>query len=119
MAQQFQRKVIDAVAVTTNSAAIDASNMWSVSLQAVATGSAAGSAKLQASNDSPIGSAGQNGGTWAPTNWSDISGATVALNGVTPVIIPKTDVCYQFIRVVMTISGGTGTATANLKAISV
>ena len=63
--------------------------------------------KLQASNDEQPDL--RNAG-WVPTNWSDISGATVAISGAGAFLIPKTDLCYQWVRVVYT-NSGTGTQT--------
>jgi hypothetical protein len=120
MSAQFQGSVLSGVTATSNSAAIDASNLYSASVQIVGTGSLAGTVKIQASNDSPIGLAGHNGGTpFVPTNWTDIPGATAALSAGSSALVPTTLICYQFIRVVFTASGGTGTASATIKTIAV
>ncbi len=115
--QQFQQKVLDAASTATTqaSAAIDASNMLQVSVQAILTGAPTGTVKLQASNDSPIGMKGLSSATWAPTNWTDIPNAVVTTNSAASFLIAKTDICYQFIRVVYT-GSGTGTVTAQIKA---
>lgn len=74
----------------------------------------AGTIKFQGSND------------WDPTcdtmpsafavsNWVDIASATASVTAATGFIIPKFDVCYEWIRVVFTASGGTGTLSANVK----
>lgn len=95
-------------AVTT--AAIPALNLFYCSAQIAATGSAAGTMKLQASNDDPT------QGNVTPTNWSDISGATVSVSGAGAFLIPKTDLCYQYIRIVYT-NSGTGTISIVFKAL--
>lgn len=100
-------KVLDAVAISTNSVEIKSDWQVACSVQVIATGTIAGAVKLQFSNDA-------QGVAGLPTNWSDISGATVTLTGTAGVFsIPKTEICYNFMRVVLTVSGGTGTATAN------
>lgn len=100
--------VINAVAnaSTVTSAAVDARFVLMATAQAVFTdGSAAGTLKLQASNDNS-----------APTNWNDIPLATASVvsgaDTMTPVL--ATPFCYQFIRVSFTSSGGAGTFTVNL-----
>ncbi len=101
-----------AVASSIPSAAILALNLLSCSVQAVAVGnSIAGAVKIQASNDVPV----SNGD--APTNWSDISGATVSVSAAGVFLIPKIDLCYQYIRIVYTNSGTGGTIAARVKAL--
>lgn len=108
---QFNEPVIPKqAAATITSAAIPATNMVSCSIQVNTTGSAAAVCKLQASNDHPVASSA------VPTNWSDISGATVTVSAAGAVIIPKTDTCYEYIRVVYT-NTGTGTVEVRLKAL--
>src|SRR5579872_4422788 len=90
---------------TINSDAIPTQNVLSVSAQAVATGgSVAGTAKLQASNDNVT-----TGSGAVPTNWTDIASATVSVSAAGTFLIPKTEICYQWIRVVYTNSGTGGT----------
>lgn len=93
-----------------NSVAIDSQNMSFASVVVKMTGTAAGTVKIQASNDEPTTSAG-------PNNWVDISGATVSVSAAGTFIIPKLDICYNFIRVVYTFTSGTGTVTASLHMI--
>lgn len=105
-----------AVSATTNQPAVVTVNSLYISVQAVATGTLAGTLKLQASNDAPVAA---NATTLVPpSNWNDIPSATVAITG-TPgsFLIPKTDLCYQYIRAVFTASGGTGTVTIRMKLI--
>ena len=100
------KKVLDTVAVSTNSSEIKTDFVVACSVIATATGTIAGSVKLQASNDNVD-----------PTNWCDIASATVSVSVSNPVMIAKTDLCYNFIRVVFTKSGGTGTVTVNYQGI--
>lgn len=110
MRQVNDNIVLVQAAATVTTAAIPARELLSVSAQLAATGSAAGTMKLQASNDEPV-AAGA-----VPTNWSDISGATVSVSGAGAFLIPKTEVCYQWIRIVYT-NTGTGTISVVFKAI--
>ena len=100
-------------------AAIDTSQVIYASLQVVATGTTPTfSVKLQASNDvPPTGTMGV--GTWTPTNWSDISGATVSFTDVGAKMIPVTLIGYRYIRVVETYTSGTGTFSAQFFGICV
>lgn len=109
--------VFNAQAIASvNSAAIDCSQMVTVSLQASFTdAAAAGTIKLQASNDHT--NAG-NLPTFTPTNWSDIPTATATSAAGATVLIAATNVCYQFIRVVWTRTAGAGTFTATLKTVN-
>lgn len=108
------RQVVDIIikaqtAATLTSAAVDARNLFEVSAQVVTTGTGAGTLKIQASNDAPQGSVG-------PQNWSDITGASVAATGAGAFLIPKTDLCYEYIRFVYT-NTGTGTVLVQFKAL--
>lgn len=101
--------------VTGNSAAVDSSAMTSISVQASFTdAAAAGTLKLQCSNDhNPYGNL---PGDFTPTNWNDVpSGSVVVAAGATS-LIPSTDVCYQWIRLVWTRTAGAGTFTATIKS---
>lgn len=88
-------------------AAIDVGQVISASFQVVSNSSdAAGTVKIQMSNDNP----GPNGkavqGNFVPTNWTDVTSATIAVSsGAGPALILAT-VCYRWLRVVYTRSGG-------------
>lgn len=98
-------------AATITSAAILSENLFSCSVQIDAVGGgAAGVAKLQASNDVPVAA------NAVPTNWSDIPSGTVSISGDGAFLIPKTDLSYQYIRLIYT-NSGTGTVSARLKAL--
>ena len=99
------------IAATVNSSAVPALNLFSCSVQIAATGAAAGTLVLQASNDET-----SVGYATVPTNWSNIPSATVTVSGAGAYLIPKLDVCYQFLRVSYT-NTGTGTISVVLKAI--
>jgi hypothetical protein len=105
-------KPINAVDGTTNpaSAAIDASQWFAFSVQAVGTGTIAGALKVQVSNDPATGGAG-------PSNWIDLPSATVTLSSLIG-LIAKVDSAYNWVRVVFTTSGGAGNITAQIKANS-
>lgn len=97
-----------------NSSFIDASQMMSLSVMGVFTDAAsAGTLKIQASNDHNS----QGNLPFTPTNWVDISGASVSVSAGGVVLIPKVDISYQSIRVVWTRSAGAGTLTATLKSV--
>jgi hypothetical protein len=49
---------------------------------------------------------------FVPTNWVDLASATVTVASGATSIIPKTDMCYQYMRLVWTRTGGTGSFTA-------
>jgi hypothetical protein len=103
----LNEKALDAVTDTANSTEIKSDFQVACSVQVVTTSTIAGAVKLQFSND-PQNVAGY------PVNWSDIAGATVTLSGSAGVFhIPKTEICYNYMRVVFTKSGGSGTVTAN------
>lgn len=95
-------------AATVTTAAISALNLFYCSAQIAVTGSGAGTLIIQASNDDI-----QNG---PPVNWSAIPSATVAVSGAGAYLIPKTEICYQFVRLVYT-NSGTGTISVVFKAL--
>lgn len=101
----FNKKALDAAATysTTTSSAIDAGNIYSASVQGVSTGSATtGTLKLQGSNDMPASGAPYPTNGFTPTNWTDIASATVNFSGATTGLVPVTNICHQFLRVVFT-----------------
>lgn len=97
-----------AAMVTT--VAIPALNLFYMSAQISATGSAGGTLKFQASNDYSQASG------FMPTNWSDIPSASVTVTGSGAYLIPKTDCCYEWVRLVYT-NTGTGTVSVVFKAL--
>lgn len=116
----LQETIISAGDIAGNpvptSAAIDASSIYSVSTQCVTVGSSpTGTLKLQCSNDKV--NAANLALDTVPTNWSDIPNASVAVSAAGVTLIPKTDICYQWIRAIWTQTSGTGTITVNLKTL--
>jgi hypothetical protein len=100
-------------AATVTTAAIPALNLFSCSAQASAVGAgAAGTLIMQASDDI----AGDDGHPGPPSNWSAIPSATIAVSGAGAFLIPKTDLCYQWVRLVYT-NTGTGTISVVFKAL--
>jgi len=98
-------------AATVTTAAIAALNLLYCSAQIATTGGGAGGTlKLQASNDEPVAASA------VPTNWNDIPSASVVVAGAGSFMIPKIDLCYQWVRVVYT-NTGTGTISVVFKAI--
>jgi hypothetical protein len=104
-------QALNAVTTSTNSTALHTTFQLMCSVQAVATGTIAGTVKIQFSNDAvPLPA--------LVTNWNDIPSATITLTGTPgPFAIPQTNICYEWVRVVFTSSGGAGTVTANYKSI--
>lgn len=91
-----------------NGAPIPANQLFAASVLATfSENTAAGTIKLQASNDAPI--AGQQA-PFAPVNWVDIPNATAAVTAGASVLVPMTQLAYQWIRVVFARTGGAGTS---------
>lgn len=88
--------------------AIYIANVLSMSVQSVSTVDGVGTIKVQVSNDSVKNS---------PTNWTDLAGATIAVTAASKLLLPKTEVCYQFMRLVYTKTSGTGIVNARVKTI--
>lgn len=97
-------------AATVTTAALPALNLFYCSAQITVTGAGAGTLKFQASNDHPVAANG------VPVNWSDIPSATIAVAGAGSYLIPKTELCYEWVRLVYT-NTGTGTMSIIFKAL--
>lgn len=80
---------------TTNTAAIDARQVLCVSAQIVSTAAGTGTLKLQVSND-------HFGNVGNPTNWSDVTSATVSITAAGVFYIQKTEICAEYARLVYT-----------------
>lgn len=87
---------------TTNSSAIDINNFSGFSCHVLPVGTLAGTVKLQASNDS--------------TNWVDISGASQALAGSTPLAFNLAAMYHGLFRIQIIATAGASTVTANVLA---
>jgi len=106
---------LNAVAVSGTtayaSAAIECQQLLALSAQCVSTSTATGVLKFQFSNDPKTNLATNN----VPTNWIDIPSATVNVTAASTVGIPKTEICYEWVRVVYTNATNSGTVTVRLK----
>jgi hypothetical protein len=92
------------VTATINSAPINTENIFNGSFHAIVNGSLTGIVKVQASNDSSL-------VPTNPINWSDIPSASIAVTNTGTYLIPKIDICYEFIRVVFVYTSGSGSPT--------
>jgi hypothetical protein len=97
-------------AATVTSGPIDSRNLFYASAQVSITGSGAGTLVIQASNDDPTVF------PFTPVNWTAIPSATVTTSGAGAYLIPKTDLCYEYVRLVYT-NTGTGTMSVVFKAL--
>ena len=91
-------------AASVNSNAIPSQNLFNASAQMVVTGAGAGTLVIQGSND-PVSS--------TPVNFTNIPNATVTIAGAGSYLIPKTDLCYAWVRVSYT-NTGSGTIACNM-----
>lgn len=84
--------------------ALDTNQCVNITFQTITTSSdAAGTVKIQGSNDNPGAQYRQN---FTPTNWSDIPNATASIaSGVGPMIVLSNIAC-GYLRAVYTRSGG-------------
>lgn len=100
--------------------AVNVGQLVSASFQIVtADATAAGTVKLQMSNDNPNPSGHGFDPLFVPTNWSDIASATSTVTaGVgAPIVIPN--MAFAFIRAIFTRTGGTTTISVNMNGLSV
>lgn len=109
--RQLQEIIFNAgnVAGNLTGNTIWAGQLFAVSAQSSVTGTVAGTMKFQFSNDVVAPGV-------APTNWSDIPNATVAISNTALYAIAKTDLCYNYIRLVYVSTSGSGTMTASINA---
>lgn len=102
-----------ATAGAQNSSQIDSRLLFSMSVQVVAAGAPVGVVKVQVSNDEgssiPI--------PFSPTNWVDLPSISVAISASGNFLIPKFDLCYNYVRIVYTKTSGTGSITAEVKSL--
>jgi hypothetical protein len=102
--------------VSQTSAAVNLNYRYGISIQAVITGTAAGTLKLQGSDDfgsrNPIEPAGSN----QVVNWSDIANSSAPVTGAGTASWNFQGSFYKWIRLVYTASSGTG--TINVRANS-
>lgn len=95
------------------SAVIDCQQVYALSVVATFTdGSAAGTIKLQGSNDVPAKQTSPP--TFAPTNWVDIPSASASVTAGGSHIVEKNPQTFRWVRVAWVRSAGGGTFTVNL-----
>lgn len=110
MRQENIHIILAQAAATVTTAAIDSRNLFACSAQITATGAGAGTLIIQASNDDPTSP------TTPPTNWSPIPLATITVTSAGAFLIPRIELCYQYVRLVYT-NTGTGTISVVFKAL--
>jgi hypothetical protein len=90
---------------SVTSSPVDSRNLVEISGQVLAPASALGTLTLQGSDDAT-----------SPVNFTDIPGTATPVSGAGTYLLPKTDLCYEYVRCVYTDIGGTG-LEINLKAL--
>jgi len=117
--RQSSVKIADNIDIATSftSQGINLISIYAYSIQAVHSGTAAGTFKLQGSNDPGDNGSGQ--GVSQPTNWTDISDSPQAVSGAGSVLWDVTECSYRWVRMIYTATSGTGTLNAiiNTKGI--
>lgn len=116
--RNLNQTILSAVdTASVNGAAVDSNQLVSASFQSVfGDVTAAGTVKIQASNDVPVSSR----QSFTPTNWSDIPSATATVTaGVAPLIVIA-NMSFGYIRAVYTrTGGGTTTIIVNIDALGI
>lgn len=104
--------------VSANVGVVYADCMVRASWQIVTSDAVNGAFKVQASNDMPVGVAIN---AFVPTNWNDITSATVTLSGTGLVgLIPSQELSYAYLRIVFTdASGGTSAGSYSINMSSI
>jgi hypothetical protein len=98
--------------INQSSQAIWSDDILLYSFQLVATGTAAGTIQIQASDDKAVGVPANQ---YQPTNWNNI-GTAVAVSGAGSYLVPPPyEISYEYLRLVYTDTSG-GTATGNISA---
>lgn len=109
--------------VSRTGGAIDSNQLISASFQTIfGDVNAAGTVKIQASNDIYNAKYNFPQGLFVPTHWSDIASATATVTaGVCPLItLDQSKLCYRWLRVVFTSSGaGATTIVTTMFALSI
>ncbi len=81
---------------------------FAFSIMTISTGSPVGVVKIQVSNDDTI---------HTPSHWVDLASSTTAVSSATTYLMPKTEICYNWLRVVYTKTSGTGAVTCVIKTL--
>lgn len=97
-------------AATITSAPIKALNLFAASAQITCVGGGSGTLVMNASNDDP------QSAPFLPVNFSAIPNAAVTVTGDGSFLIPKIDLCYQWVQLVYT-NTGAGTISVVFKAL--
>lgn len=108
--------ILNATNASTEFSAIPTGQIYSATFIAVFTDdSAAGTLKIQASNDQcPSGNLPSG---WVPINWVDVPDATVTIeSGETSMVPMPLSISYQWIRLVWARSDGAGTISIFINA---
>lgn len=105
--------------ISQTSGKIDLSQLVSLSFHTYfGDATAAGSVKIQASND--LCPPGNLPSSFTVTNWVDIPSASATITSGAPALITINQVVYRWARVVFTnVSGGSTTLTVNMFGISI
>ena len=101
-------------ATSQTGAAVDANQLVSASFQSIfGDSAAAGTVKLQASNDAVV-------APTQPSNWSDIPSATATVTaGVAPLIVIP-NMCFRYVRAVFTqTTPGSSNVTVKMNALGI
>lgn len=102
--------------VSGNSNKIDTSQVGYASVQVSFTdAAAAGTLKIQVSNDQC--GFGNLAADFTPSNWNDLSGASVVVAAGATSVIAKQDMCWRWMRLVWTRTAGAGTFTATVNEL--
>lgn len=118
--RNLNTKPVDAQTnATTTFSPINANQLFSASFVAqFSDGTAAGTLKLQASNDPEAGST-MVALSPDSASWVDVPSVTSTVVAGANVIIEKNPMCFQWIRLVWTRTAGAGTITVDMNAQSV
>lgn len=89
--------------LTTNGGAIDANQLWSASFHAYfGDTNAAGTFKIQASNDSTALNYDALAAGFTPTNWVDVPSQTATITSGGSALLTITDLSYRWLRAIYT-----------------
>lgn len=105
--------------VTRTGGKVDANQLVSASFHlSYSDGTAAGSFKIQASND--VCGYGNVAAAFTPTNWVDVPSATATVAAGAQGLVTIANMSYRWVRVIWTqTTPGIGTVTCNMNALSI
>lgn len=102
--------------VSQTSAPAIVDHAWGYAIQAVITGTAAGTLKLQGSCDAGPNANFQAANDPYVVNWTDIANSSQPVTGAGTVAYDVVKSAYPWVRVVYTASSGTGTISVRFNA---